>query len=160
MSTRFRHHLDQSKSGLNSLDEFWQSPTRYLPQIYYAWKWVRTASQLHVWSQHRINTSKNMARCKQVVFVLIVLKEMREGASSKGRDGWYGGRWRRWDSVGRFRPLYSHIIGPPASSPPSDWIKSFLRMKYLLEKETHNKNEDNTMKELNKIFLTVHGLPK
>ena len=26
-------------------------------------------------------------------------------------------------------------------------------MKYLLEKETHNKNEDNTLKELNKIFL-------
>ena len=33
-------------------------------------------------------------------------------------------------------------------------------MKYLLEKETHNKNEDNTLKELNEIFLTLYGLPK
>jgi hypothetical protein len=29
-------------------------------------------------------------------------------------------------------------------------------MKYLLEKETHNKNEDNTLKELNEIY----ALPK
>jgi len=28
-------------------------------------------------------------------------------------------------------------------------------MKYLLEKETHNKNEENALKELNKIFLMV-----
>jgi hypothetical protein len=33
-------------------------------------------------------------------------------------------------------------------------------MKYLLEKETHNKNEENTLKELNEIFLTVCRLPK
>jgi hypothetical protein len=33
-------------------------------------------------------------------------------------------------------------------------------MKYLLEKETHNKNGDNTLKELNKVFLMVYGLPK
>jgi len=26
-------------------------------------------------------------------------------------------------------------------------------MKYLLKKETHDKNEDNTLKELNEIFL-------
>jgi hypothetical protein len=32
-------------------------------------------------------------------------------------------------------------------------------MKYPLEKETHNKNEDNTLKELNENFLTVYGLP-
>ena len=28
-------------------------------------------------------------------------------------------------------------------------------MKYLLKKEIHNKNEDNTLKEQNEIFLTV-----
>jgi len=28
-------------------------------------------------------------------------------------------------------------------------------MKYLLEKETHDKNEENTLKELNEIFLMV-----
>jgi len=33
-------------------------------------------------------------------------------------------------------------------------------MKYLLEKETHNKNEENTPKELSEIFLMVYGLPK
>jgi len=33
-------------------------------------------------------------------------------------------------------------------------------MKYILKKETHNKNEENTLKELNKIFLMVYGLPK
>jgi len=33
-------------------------------------------------------------------------------------------------------------------------------MKYLLEKETHNKNDENTLKELIKIFLMVYGLPK
>jgi len=30
-------------------------------------------------------------------------------------------------------------------------------MKYLLKKETHNKNEENTLKELNEIFLMVYG---
>jgi hypothetical protein len=39
-------------------------------------------------------------------------------------------------------------------------FRRFCEMKYLLEKETHNKNEDNTMKELNEIFLMVYGLPK
>ena len=33
-------------------------------------------------------------------------------------------------------------------------------MKYLLKQEIHNKNEENTLKELNKIFLMVYGLPK
>jgi hypothetical protein len=33
-------------------------------------------------------------------------------------------------------------------------------MKYLLEIETHNKNEDNALEELKKIFLMVYGLPK
>jgi hypothetical protein len=31
-------------------------------------------------------------------------------------------------------------------------------MKYLLEKETHNKNEENTLKELNEIFLMSNGI--
>ena len=39
-------------------------------------------------------------------------------------------------------------------------FRRFCEMKYLLEKETHNKNEDNTLKELNEIFLMVYGLPK
>jgi hypothetical protein len=33
-------------------------------------------------------------------------------------------------------------------------------MKYLLEKETHTKNEENTLNERNEIFLTVYGLLK
>jgi hypothetical protein len=33
-------------------------------------------------------------------------------------------------------------------------------MKYLLEKETHNKNEDNTLKELNQIFFEQYGVPR
>jgi len=33
-------------------------------------------------------------------------------------------------------------------------------MKYLLKKETHFKNEENTLKELIEIFLMVYGLPK
>jgi hypothetical protein len=39
-------------------------------------------------------------------------------------------------------------------------FRRFCERKYLLEKETHNKNEDNTLKELNEIFLMVYGLPK
>ena len=39
-------------------------------------------------------------------------------------------------------------------------LSCFCEMKYLLEKETHNKNEDNTLKEQNEIFLTVYGLRK
>jgi hypothetical protein len=39
-------------------------------------------------------------------------------------------------------------------------ISCFCKMKYLLEKETHYKNEDNTLKEQNEIFLTMYGLPK
>jgi hypothetical protein len=48
--------------------------------------------------------------------------------------------------------------GPPAPLPTEfSW---FCEMKYLLEKEIHNKNEENTWKELNEIFLMVYGLPK
>ena len=28
-------------------------------------------------------------------------------------------------------------------------------MKYLIKKETHDKNEENTLKELNEVFLMV-----
>jgi hypothetical protein len=52
----------------------------------------------------------------------------------------------------------SSYLGPPA--PLQTELSRFCEMKYLLEKETHNKNEDNTLKELNEIFLTVYGLPK
>jgi hypothetical protein len=55
------------------------------------------------------------------------------------------------------RPMSSYL-GPLA--PLQTEISRFCEMKYLLEKETHNKNEDNTLKELNEIFLTVYGLPK
>ena len=48
--------------------------------------------------------------------------------------------------------------GPQA--PLQTEFSRFCEMKYLLEKETHNKNEDNTLKELNEIFLMVYGLPK
>jgi hypothetical protein len=48
--------------------------------------------------------------------------------------------------------------GPPA--PLQTEFSWFCEMKYLLKKETHNKNEENTRKELNEIFLTVYGLPK
>ena len=43
---------------------------------------------------------------------------------------------------------------------PSDWYQPFLQMKYLLEKETHIKNEENTLNERNEIFLTLNGLFK
>jgi hypothetical protein len=49
-------------------------------------------------------------------------------------------------------------IGPPAPLPTE--FSCFCEMKYLLKEETHNKNEENTLKELNEIFLTVYGLPK
>ena len=49
-------------------------------------------------------------------------------------------------------------FGP--SAPLQTEFSCFCEMKYLLEKETHNKNEDNTLKELNEIFLMVCGLPK
>ena len=39
-------------------------------------------------------------------------------------------------------------------------FRRFCERKYLHEKETHKKNEDNTLKELNEIFLMVYGLPK
>ncbi len=43
-----------------------------------------------------------------------------------------------------------HLLVPQK---PSDRIQLFFcEMKYLLKKETHNKNEENTLKELNKIF--------
>jgi hypothetical protein len=47
---------------------------------------------------------------------------------------------------------------PPAPLPTE--FRRFCEMKYLLEKETHNKNEENTLKELTEIFLTVYRLPK
>jgi hypothetical protein len=50
------------------------------------------------------------------------------------------------------------LSGPPA--PLQTEFSPFCKMKYLLEKEIHNKNEENTWKELNEIFLTVYGLPK
>jgi hypothetical protein len=52
----------------------------------------------------------------------------------------------------------SYSTGPPA--PLQTELRHFCEMKYLLEKETHNKNEENTLKELNEIFLMVYGLPK
>ena len=39
-------------------------------------------------------------------------------------------------------------------------LSCFCEMKYLFEKETHAKNEENTLKELNEIFLMVYGLPR
>ena len=36
----------------------------------------------------------------------------------------------------------------------------FCKMKYLLKKETINKSEETHLKELNKIFLMIYGLPK
>ena len=54
--------------------------------------------------------------------------------------------------------IYSHLNGPPA--PLQTEFSCFCEMKYLLEKETHNKKEENTLKELSKIFLTIYGLPK
>jgi hypothetical protein len=47
-----------------------------------------------------------------------------------------------------------HNSGPLAP------FSRFCEMKYHIKKETHNKNEDNSLKELNKIFLIVYGLPK
>ena len=49
-------------------------------------------------------------------------------------------------------------LGPPA--PLQTEFSFFCEMKYLYKKETHNKNEENTLKELNENFLTVYGLPK
>ena len=40
---------------------------------------------------------------------------------------------------------------PPQSSVFQTEFRCFCEMKYLLEKETHNKNEDNTLKELNSL---------
>ncbi len=46
--------------------------------------------------------------------------------------------------------------GPPSYRKTE--FSRFCKMKYLLEKETHNKNEDNTLKELNEIFLMVYRM--
>ena len=57
--------------------------------------------------------------------------------------------------------VWSQILlhsGP--SAPLQTEFSRFCEMKYLLEKETHNKSEENTLKELNEIFLMVYGLPK
>ena len=58
----------------------------------------------------------------------------------------------------RTAELFPPIIGrlPPLQTD----ISRFCEMKYLPEKETHNKNEENTLKQRNEIFLTVYGLPK
>ncbi len=54
--------------------------------------------------------------------------------------------------------LCTYNSGPPA--PLQTEFSRFCEMKYLLKQETHNKNEENTLKELNEIFLMVYGLPK
>jgi hypothetical protein len=59
------------------------------------------------------------------------------------------------DSLIVFGLSYS---GPPA--PLQTEFSRFCEMKYLPEKETHNKNEENTLKELSEIFLTIYGFPK
>ena len=44
----------------------------------------------------------------------------------------------------------------PVRLPPLQTeFRHFCEMKYLLKKETHNKNKDNTLKELNEIFLML-----
>ncbi len=54
---------------------------------------------------------------------------------------WYGKVGQR-DNNGRLPPLQTDI-------------SHFCEIKYLLKKRIHNKNEDNTLEERNKIFLTV-----
>ncbi len=49
-------------------------------------------------------------------------------------------------------------LSPPA--PLQTEFSLFCEVKYLLKQKTHNKDEENTLKELNEIFLTVYGLPK
>ncbi len=63
--------------------------------------------------------------------------------------------------VNTFSLSYNHKNQTSGRLPPlQTYINHFCEMKYLLKKETHNKNEDNTLKEQNEIFLTVYGLPK
>ena len=50
------------------------------------------------------------------------------------------------------------LSGPPGTLQTE--FSCFCKVKYLLIKETHNKNEENTLKELNDMFLTVYGLSK
>jgi hypothetical protein len=45
----------------------------------------------------------------------------------------------------------SSYLGPPA--PLQTELSRFCEMKYLLEKETHNKNEDNTLNLSNSIWF-------
>ena len=59
---------------------------------------------------------------------------------------------------GMIQILLFYPLGPPA--PLSTEFSCFWEMKYLLKRETHNKNKKNTLKELNKIFLMAYGLPK
>ena len=54
--------------------------------------------------------------------------------------------------------LREFLGGPPA--PLQTELSCFREMKYLLKQETHNINEENTLKELNENFLMVYGLPK
>jgi hypothetical protein len=56
--------------------------------------------------------------------------------------------------------LYKFIRVPHRSpSPLQTECSRFCEVKFL-KKETHNKNEENTLNKLNKIFLMVYGLPK
>ncbi len=57
--------------------------------------------------------------------------------------------------VEKFPKKFESTISPPA--PLQTEFSRFFEMKYLLEKETHNKNEENTLKELSKIFLTIQA---
>jgi hypothetical protein len=71
----------------------------------------------------------------------------------------YGSQRMPWWGGCRQDDFASNLhSGPPAPLPTE--FSRFCKMKYLLEKESHNKNEENTLKELNENFLTVYGLPK
>jgi len=50
-------------------------------------------------------------------------------------------------------PPFCHYIGPPA--PLQTEFSRFCKIKFLLEKETHKKNKESHLKELNKIFRMV-----
>ena len=64
----------------------------------------------------------------------------------------------RWHNLFFSNSFAEKVIGPPGTLQTEfSW---FCEMKYLLKKEPITKNEENTLKELNKIFPTVYGLPK
>ena len=56
------------------------------------------------------------------------------------------------------REVLRYSNGPPA--PLQTELSCCCEMNYLIVKETHNKNEENTLKELNEIFLIVYGMLK